>query len=197
MIVQIEEIGEKGLELSEELSEALLSEWLAQPEGFPESARPRGPARVEARLSRAPGGVLVRARATIALRAPCKRCLKEVSFELALSLERTLVEEGRAARDDERAAGAHSASREDGGSGERGSSFALDESEVDLFDGRKIELAPLLREELLLELPMDLLCDEVCKGLCPLCGSELNAGDCGCERTVPDPRWAALRTIKV
>ena len=39
-----------------------------------------------------------------------------------------------------------------------------------------------IREELLLELPMNLLCDPDCRGLCPECGADLNRGDCGCRR---------------
>ena len=39
--------------------------------------------------------------------------------------------------------------------------------------------------------------DEACKGLCPQCGKDLNQGECGCERTSIDPRWAALKGIQL
>ena len=50
---------------------------------------------------------------------------------------------------------------------------------------------------MLLALPDYVLCDPACKGLCPVCGADLNDGECGCERTVPDPRLAALKDLKL
>ena len=58
--------------------------------------------------------------------------------------------------------------------------------------GDRIDLAPLAREALLLELPMAPLCRDGCKGLCPTCGADLNNGPCGCPAGDRDPRWAAL-----
>ena len=55
-----------------------------------------------------------------------------------------------------------------------------------------------IREELLLELPMNLLCDPECKGLCPKCGADLNRGDCGCRRNSGGGGvWDALDGIKL
>ena len=55
-----------------------------------------------------------------------------------------------------------------------------------------------IREELLLELPMNLLCDPDCKGLCPKCGADLNQGDCGCRRSPGGSDvWGALDGIKL
>ena len=64
------------------------------------------------------------------------------------------------------------------------------------YSGKTIDLAPALREQILLAVPPSPLCDEACKGLCPQCGKDLNQGDCGCERTSIDPRWAALERLK-
>ncbi|MGH7644484.1 MAG: YceD family protein [Gemmatimonadales bacterium] len=55
----------------------------------------------------------------------------------------------------------------------------------------RIDLRPAVREELLLALPGYVVCREDCRGLCPRCGADLNAGPCGCPRTT-DPRWQAL-----
>jgi len=55
----------------------------------------------------------------------------------------------------------------------------------------RIDLRPAVREELLLAVPRYVLCREDCRGLCPRCGTDLNAGPCGCPRTI-DPRWQAL-----
>ena len=55
-----------------------------------------------------------------------------------------------------------------------------------------IDMEPLVREQVLLELPLVPLCADDCQGLCATCGADLNQGPCGCDRTVVDPRWAAL-----
>ena len=59
-----------------------------------------------------------------------------------------------------------------------------------------LETDPILFEQLQLNVPMKPLCRSACRGLCVICGADLNAGDCGCERNDPDPRWAALASLK-
>src|SRR6266516_1144628 len=62
-------------------------------------------------------------------------------------------------------------------------------------DATEIDLAPAVREELLLAVPRFLQCREDCRGLCPRCGQDLNAGPCGCAPGA-DPRWQALESLK-
>ena len=62
--------------------------------------------------------------------------------------------------------------------------------------GDKIDLAPMAREALLLDLPLAPLCRDDCAGLCPTCGADLNAGPCDCPPATADPRWAALDELK-
>lgn len=73
------------------------------------------------------------------------------------------------------------------------------EDDVDLYpyDGESIDLSRLFRERLIMAVPFAPLCSETCKGLCTVCGANLNEGDCGCDRHVGDPRLAALRDIKL
>jgi uncharacterized protein len=58
-----------------------------------------------------------------------------------------------------------------------------------------IDLGPLVRDAIVLELPMAPLCREDCAGLCPRCGANRNEGDCGCVAPV-DPRWANLDALR-
>jgi DUF177 domain-containing protein len=67
----------------------------------------------------------------------------------------------------------------------------FDEDEVELeeedtrtafFTGTKLAIADILREQVLLALPMKVLCRVDCKGLCPTCGTNLNSGACSCPR---------------
>lgn len=59
---------------------------------------------------------------------------------------------------------------------------------------RALDLRPALREQWLLAVPPLATCREDCKGLCPTCGADLNAGACTCA-PARDPRWDALRSI--
>ena len=54
----------------------------------------------------------------------------------------------------------------------------------------------MLREQILLAVPLRVLCIEECKGLCPHCGKNLNEGQCSCAEPLEDPRWAALKDIR-
>lgn len=66
---------------------------------------------------------------------------------------------------------------------------------VNYFNGDVIELAPVIRDVLLSDQPLNNICSPDCRGLCLKCGANLNRGDCGCDRTIIDPRLAALRQL--
>lgn len=70
------------------------------------------------------------------------------------------------------------------------------EGETSKLDIDRIDLEPLAREAVLLELPMAPLCQDDCAGLCPDCGADRNATDCGHTLEVKDDRWAALGELK-
>ena len=53
----------------------------------------------------------------------------------------------------------------------------------------------IIAEELLINWPDKVVCKEDCKGLCHVCGHNLNVSDCGCDRVVLDPRMAAIQDI--
>jgi uncharacterized protein len=64
------------------------------------------------------------------------------------------------------------------------------------YEDEQIDLVQLAREQVYLAIPMKPLCGEACQGLCPVCGTNLNRGACGCRRDWDDPRLAALRALK-
>ncbi len=74
----------------------------------------------------------------------------------------------------------------------------VSEGDLDVFpfDGEKIDLEPLFREQFVLAIPFSPLCKEDCKGLCPQCGIDRNTGTCSCEKPM-DPRLAALKGLKL
>lgn len=67
------------------------------------------------------------------------------------------------------------------------------EKDAFVYDSDVVDITKPLRESLLLAEPIQALCKEDCKGLCPVCGADLNNGDCGCDRFSVDPRLAALK----
>jgi uncharacterized protein len=68
-----------------------------------------------------------------------------------------------------------------------------DETLYSVDDTGLLDLAPLLREEAILAIPMGMLCRPDCAGLCPQCGQNWNEGPCNCEQENIDPRFAILR----
>lgn len=71
----------------------------------------------------------------------------------------------------------------------------LDEEEFPYVNDRELDLDLLIFDEVVPRLPSKILCREDCKGLCPVCGTNLNITECGCDRTVADPRMAAIQDI--
>lgn len=59
----------------------------------------------------------------------------------------------------------------------------------------EIKLDDMVIDNVILSMPLKLLCSEKCKGLCPVCGKNLNTGECGCEKGEIDPRFAALKDL--
>lgn len=69
------------------------------------------------------------------------------------------------------------------------------EGETLLLDGDRIDLEPVAREAILLDLPLAPLCREDCAGLCPTCGTNRNDAPCDCAEPAADPRWAGLEGL--
>ena len=102
---------------------------------------------------------------------PCDRCLEEVSTEIPLEIERKL---DMKLTDEDRV-------------------NDLDESSY--LTGMDLDVDQLVYLEVLMSWPLKVLCREDCKGICKVCGANLNQGECGCDRTEPDPRMSVIRDI--
>lgn len=66
---------------------------------------------------------------------------------------------------------------------------------VSVYEGNAIDVDEIVREQILLALPVRALCREECHGLCPVCGIDRNTNACACEQKEIDPRWAALKNL--
>jgi uncharacterized protein len=80
------------------------------------------------------------------------------------------------------------------GEGER--EIEEDDLTTAFYENEQIDLRELMREQFYLTLPMKPLCRDDCKGLCAMCGTNLNRGTCDCKREWEDPRLAVLKTLK-
>ena len=69
------------------------------------------------------------------------------------------------------------------------------EAEIGYYEGQGLELEDVLREQVLLAVPMKAVCRDDCRGLCPRCGRNLNREPCACAEAA-DPRWSALEEWK-
>lgn len=186
MRVNIDEIKEGGLRRTWDVAREQLDEMLS---GERAGYRARAAAHVDAELEKVERRVLIGARTKAEVTAECSRCLVPVAVDVPVDFEVTLVPEDEYEDDDEK--------KGEGDHGPVGGSFAPDQAEEETYSGKVVDLDPILREQLLLALPGYPVCGEGCKGLCSVCGANLNERDCGCDRHVPDPRWAGLKNLKL
>ena len=69
------------------------------------------------------------------------------------------------------------------------------EDNLGIMDGYQLNVENLVFNEILMNWPMKVLCKADCKGICKMCGKDLNLGECGCDTFVPDPRMAVIKDI--
>ena len=73
----------------------------------------------------------------------------------------------------------------------------ITDSDIGFYEGEGISLIDILREQILLALPVQLVCRAECRGLCPICGINLNEQQCSCVAPAVESRWGALKDFKV
>ncbi len=136
------------------------------------------PAEVRGRIRRDGKEVELRGKLDTKLEVMCGRCLQPVQVPIATEFKERFVRAVSWAADEQ-----HELQAED--------------LNVAVFDGEGIELDDLVREELLLALPANVLCREDCRGLCPTCGIDRNLSNCQCESEEGDSRWQALKELQM
>jgi uncharacterized protein len=121
------------------------------------------PVKVKGQIENKAGIVTLTANAELVYEAPCDRCAKDVKREFNFPVEHTLV-------------------------------VTLESGENDAFlevPNMRLNLDELVEEDVNLALPTKYLCNDECKGLCPMCGKNLNEAQCNCKAPI-DPRMEAL-----
>lgn len=123
------------------------------------------------------GEVRIRGRVNVRMRSDCDRCLEPAEFPIDSDFDLYY-----------RPAAPESFGEE----------VEIDkgESEIAFYEGDGIELKDVLREYVLLSMPMQRICCEDCHGICPVCGQNRNTVKCGCEVKPVDDRWSALKNLQ-
>jgi uncharacterized protein len=129
------------------------------------------PVAAEVTLSSYPGGIMATGTVSAPWRGECRRCGGVVSGAVEASVRERYV-----------------------AAGSTGGAIDLEEDAYVLTDDL-LDLEPLARDAVLLELPLAPLCSDDCRGLCTQCGANLNLETCTCEAP-SDPRWAALDQLR-
>lgn len=131
---------------------------------------------LEAEVSRVGSKTYIKAAVKADASIKCSRCLEPVRMGFDLEFQDVFVDADEESSRDETEIAPE----------------ALDES---LLIGHEIDLIEVVREQMLLAVPVQVFCNEDCKGLCPICGGNRNLIDCNCEKNEIDPRWAALKNL--
>jgi len=108
----------------------------------------------------------------------CGRCLELAVYPVKAEMVYTLVPSG-------------------GRVGEEDPSQSDEDLNFGYYSDDVIDLDPLVMEQVVLRVPIKPLCSDLCKGLCPRCGTNLNTGSCECRSEALDPRFSALKNFKV
>lgn len=175
MLIDIPRIPPDGLDLDEALDPASVhlegeSEFELEPGG-----------RLRAHVELDDTTVHVRGKLSGSLRLDCGRCLERYALTLDHELDLFYLPRAAESADDQ----------------EDEVELSDREVVVGYYDTPRLDLGEIVREQLFLSLPFKRLCSEACRGLCPSCGKNLNAGECPCppaEEPV-DPRLSALRGL--
>ncbi len=115
--------------------------------------------------------LLITGKCRLTVEIPCDRCLEPVETDLALDFSKNVDL--------------------DVSDGEQPEEF----DETNYIDGYELDAEGLLRNEVLIGWPTKILCRDDCKGICSVCGQNLNEGTCNCEDTGLDPRMSVIRDV--
>ena len=119
------------------------------------------------------GRILLEGELSLTVEIPCDRCLDPVAVELSLDFTKKV--ELNQSKDD--------------------NMFSDEFDESNYIDGYTLDVDKLVYNEVLIGWPTKILCSEDCKGICNVCGQNLNLGTCDCEDTSLDPRMSVIRDL--
>jgi uncharacterized protein len=200
LLVDVDALDGEGWSFHDQLPEASVTALLGL--HGPTDVKALAPLVASLTLHKIPQGVRLDGTAQVTVAAPCARCLAPAPAEINLKIGLTLFPGAgpvRAAGDPSpppAPASRKAKKRRPPRAAVEDLVGPVDEDvETGSYQGGVVDVAEILREHVLLELPMALHCRPGCRGLCPSCGADLNQGPCSCPPSPTDPRLAALAHI--
>ena len=141
-----------------------------------ESENISSPVIAQLRIEKLDAEVIVNGDLAAEVKLQCSRCLKNFNSKLTIPVNVVYhsVEELK---------------------GEDNYEVRHEELDMDFYSGEELDLSNLLKEQLMLNTPMKPLCAELCKGICPVCGGDLNIDKCSCTKTKTDSRFEELKKL--
>jgi len=181
MDILIDDILEDGLEIEGTEKDPWVGGVFKEVLG--EGFRHDDPAHISVHIVRFEENITISGGARYTSHRSCDRCLAEYAENAEFPLHTVLVplHESRESR------------REDAEEVE----INEEDLEFGCYEGDRFDLAEVIREQVLLTQPMKHLCRSDCAGLCQRCGKNLNKGMCECKEEHGDPRWTALKGVKI
>jgi uncharacterized protein len=173
--INLKTIPEMGLPVAIDLGPEWFAHWRAEDPGLDfADARITG----QVHLSKHGQDILVRGNLSGYIELACSRCLESFTGPAAIEFDLLL------------APGPPTALAAD-------EELSLTDLDLDYYTGESVDLESLLREQIVLMLPLKPLCSEACKGLCPHCGANLNLTACGCKTDDVNSPFAQLAKLKI
>ena len=174
--INIARLRKDGLELELNLSEDWFARWQEEDPAL-EFSGP-GNLAVGVHLERHGRDILVRGRFEGTLHLSCSRCLTSFSHPVEAEFDILLAPGPK-----------HVA--------EEVEELTRADLDRDIYTGETVNLESILREQVLLTLPLKPMCSETCKGICPSCGTDLNQETCQCPAEESSSPFAILKNIKL
>jgi len=177
LLVNIQTLPEEGITISEEFERG----WLSNiPEyGFVnEEAYIKDSIKLGGTLVKEGNSLRLRGRVEFTIRTLCSRCGEEMDFGIDSRVDLALMPGNSDVAEMEK---------------------VLTPEDVNrlYYQGTEVDLTPYFQEQIALDVPMQFLCCNDCKGICPECLANLNQDRCRCVKQVGDPRLSVLRQLKI
>jgi len=132
---------------------------------------------VDCLITKTSGTVFIKGSFSALINICCSRCLENTNLSIGSDFAYTLIPAKTEINEDQE--------------------LKAEELEISYYHGDFIDLAPIICEQIILQIPIKVLCKEDCKGLCQHCGANLNVSSCNCRPDVVDSRMAVLKNLKI
>lgn len=135
------------------------------------------PARAQMKINKVGTELVINGKIEVDIELQCSRCLKDFRSMLTVPVN-VMYNPVENLKDEEK------------------HELKVDELDMGFYSGDELDLSDLVKEQIILNLPMKPLCNNSCKGICLQCGADLNSVNCSCSERGIDPRLEVLKNFR-